>query len=669
MSDPRQSRPRLSRDAAWLAAIGLTGILLRLVFAWQYTGEPLGQYPWVDESSYWSWAQAIVRGGWWPVRPFYQDPLYPYWLACLMGVVGEHVAGLRLVSAGLGAITPLIVFWAGRIGLGRSEGLLAGWATALYAPLIFADGSLEKEGLAAFCTALALGLTAWTIRSGRVALAAMAGAIWGVAGLLRSNALLMLPITAGWLWLATNQQPGRDRKERRRLALSALAGSLLIVFPVAAVNTAVSDPREFLGTTWQLGPNFYIGNGPGATGTYMAPPFVRAHPAYEAADYAVEAVRLTGRRLSAGQVSRFWLGEGLRQWAREPRESIELFIWKLGLLTHRFEIPDSQDIEFVRIVAAPALAWGIIDFGIVFPLAVIGLARVPRTSFWWYLNLATWASFVATAVFFVVGRYRVPWIPGLMLLAAAGVVDLARRFKGGDWKGFAWRVGLLGVPAALLCCRPQADPVPTRWGNQLLAMGVADLRAGEVDHAIESLDLARACSPEMAARIRELSEAGAFHDLLRDVIFRELGKIPRTPATATGTLKRARLLRQLGDRSTEARALLEARVRSQPTDAIAEREWGALLLSWPKTPTDHADALHALERAADRPAIDAQATLLLALATENSASLDRLGAAPDRRLDRFTRLVRAILASRRARGPGMEQSDRRVRRLDAGRSS
>ncbi len=665
MSVPRHSLPKFPRDAGWLVAIGLTGMVVRLVFAWQYTGQPLGQYPWVDESSYCSWAQAIARGGWWPVRPFYQDPLYPYWLACLMGVVGENVAGLRLVSAGLGAVTPLVVFWAGRVGLGRSEGLLAGWATALYAPLIFADGSLEKESLAAFCTALALGLTAWTIRSGRAALAGTAGAAWGVAGLLRSNALLMVPITAGWLWLVKNQDPRRDRQERRRLALSALAGSLLVVFPVAAINTAVSNPREFLGTTWQLGPNFYIGNGPGATGTYMAPPFVRAHPAYEAADYATEAVRLSGRPLSAGQVSRFWMGEGLRQWAREPRASIELFLWKLGLLTHRFEIPDSQDIEFVRIVAAPALAWGIVDFGIVFPLAVIGLARVPRTNFWWFLNLATWASFAATAVFFVVGRYRVPWIPGLMLLAAAGVVDLARRLTARDWTGLAWRIGLLGVPAALLCCRPQADPVPTRWGNQLLAMGLADLRAGEIDHAIESLDLARASSLEMAARVRELSEAGAFHDLLREVVFRELGKLPRTPRTVAATIKRARLLRQLADRSNEARSLLEARVGSDPTDALARREWGALLLSWPKTPADRADALRALERAADRPAVDEQATRLLALATSNPASLDRLRGMPGSEHDRFTRLVQAILASRSARGTVIEQGDRNARRSDA----
>ena len=58
-------------------------------------------------------------------------------------------------------------------------------------------------------------------------------------------------------------------------AVPYLAGTFLVLTPVAAINTAVSNPRELMGTTWQLGPNFYIGNGPEATGTYMAPRFVR----------------------------------------------------------------------------------------------------------------------------------------------------------------------------------------------------------------------------------------------------------------------------------------------------------------------------------------------------------------------------------------------------------
>ena len=239
----------------------------------------------------------------------------------------------------------------------------------------------------------------------------------------------------------------------------------VVLVPVAMVNTLVSSPREVLGTTWQLGPNFFIGNGPDATGTYVAPPFIRGHPAYEAADYAMEAMRRAGRPLSVAQVSRFWLNEGLLRWSNAPVESIRLFVWKLGLLTHRFEIPDNEDIEFVRIVAAPSLGWGIVNFGIVFPLAVMGLARAPRTRFWVFLNLATWLGLLATAVFFVVGRYRVPWVPGLVLIAAAGVVDLVRRLRSGNWRGVSWRVGSTFIAGGALDLALPAGPGSNALGQ------------------------------------------------------------------------------------------------------------------------------------------------------------------------------------------------------------
>ena len=465
MSDPGPPVTRLPRDLGWFVAIGLTAAVVRLGFAWQYAHAPLGQYAWVDEASYWTWAQAILNGGWWPIRPFYQDPLYPYWLACVMAVVGTDVADLRIASAALGAFTPLVVTWAGRVGLGRAEGLLAGWATALYGPLIFVDGSLEKEGFAAFWTAGAFVITAYLARSARLAMALAAGACWGVVVLLRSNALVIGPVGALWLLFHFGEATSSFRKPKLFVALAYLSGFTLVLAPVAAINTAVSRPRELLGTTWQLGPNFFIGNGPQATGTYVAPPFVRGNPTYEAADYATEAMRRVGRPLTVGQVSRFWLEEGLKQWAGAPLVSIKLLFWKLALLSHRFEIPDNQDIEFVRIVAAPALKWGLIDFGIVFPLALFGTSRAPRTSFWWFLSLATWLGLAATAVFFVVGRYRVPWVPGLVLLAAAGAVDLVRMIRAGDRRGVAWRLGVVLLPAIVLSWRPQNDPVPTRWAT------------------------------------------------------------------------------------------------------------------------------------------------------------------------------------------------------------
>src|SRR5215213_11433111 len=100
----------------------------------------MGRLPWVDEGAYWTRAQAILGGRWLPEGPFYQDPLWPYLLAGLMRALGtQEVATLRAALAALGALTPLAVCWAGRRGLGRAEGIVAGLAAAVYGPLAFTD--------------------------------------------------------------------------------------------------------------------------------------------------------------------------------------------------------------------------------------------------------------------------------------------------------------------------------------------------------------------------------------------------------------------------------------------------------------------------------------------------------------------------------------------------
>ena len=85
-------------DIAWLLAIGILGLGLRLIYVTQYTAHPLGRVLYVDEVVYWERAQAILGGSWLPDRPFYQDPLIHYLLAGLMSVVGKEVRrfGLRL---------------------------------------------------------------------------------------------------------------------------------------------------------------------------------------------------------------------------------------------------------------------------------------------------------------------------------------------------------------------------------------------------------------------------------------------------------------------------------------------------------------------------------------------------------------------------------------------
>ena len=120
-----------------------------------------------------------------------------------MKVLGTGIVRLRLTLAVIGALTAPVLFYAGRRGLGRWEGLIAGFVAAMYGPLVFADGLVEKEGLAALIAATALFLTAFGAgdehrHSGKQGLRDWRGVLWCFYA---RNAILIAPFAIVW-WLA-----------------------------------------------------------------------------------------------------------------------------------------------------------------------------------------------------------------------------------------------------------------------------------------------------------------------------------------------------------------------------------------------------------------------------------------------------------------------------------
>src|SRR5215467_13565588 len=89
---PRRGLAPRGEVLAWMLAIGLLALGLRLAYVIQFTTHPLGRVLYVDEVVYWERARAILGGSWLPARPFFQDPLIQYVLAGLMALAGTQVA-------------------------------------------------------------------------------------------------------------------------------------------------------------------------------------------------------------------------------------------------------------------------------------------------------------------------------------------------------------------------------------------------------------------------------------------------------------------------------------------------------------------------------------------------------------------------------------------------
>ncbi len=422
------------RDALAIALLFAAALVVRLVYLHQVGSLPSFESPLVDARSYHEWGRAIAAGDWLGDRVFYQAPAYPYFLGVVYALFGPELQAAHAVQMVLGAVSCVFLYLATRAMFGRAPAAVAGGLLAGYAPAIFFDGMIQKTGLGLFLTSgLLVLLTRFAARPGAVLALAM-GAVTGLLALTRENALVFALVIPVWVVLRRS-----DAAAPRRVATAGAfaLGVALVLLPVGLRNLAVGD--TFAITTSQLGPNFYIGNNPHATGLY-APIMPGRHiPDFEGGDAARAAEWATDRTLGPGEVSRYWLGRSLTWIAQAPGDFSRLFLDKLLFTLNDYEIPDTEDIyvnaEFSGVLAA---LHGVLRFGVLLPLAFAGFVfawreRTPGGASGLLVALAGVFT-VAVAAFYVWARYRFPLVPLLLPFAGLAVVRAAEAAGAGGWR-------------------------------------------------------------------------------------------------------------------------------------------------------------------------------------------------------------------------------------------
>ena len=294
---------------------------------------------------------------------------------------------------------------------------MAALLLAFYPTAIFFDGLIQKSSLDIFLVCLLLvALAEFQLRPHWKWLIA-SGAITAAFVLNRENAAVLLPVAGAWLLFRFREVPVRRRAWWAAVFISA---TLVVLLPVGIRNYAVGG--EFLLSTSQLGPNFFIGNNAKASGSYESLVPGRGDAAYERADATALASKAVGRPLSPGQVSDYWLRQSLDYIRTHPVRWLTLLGKKALLTLNAAEIPDTESIEAYagssRLLRA--LMW--FNFGIVLPMAILGVWVDRRRWRQMVILYGMAASMVlAVAVFYVVARYRHPLIPILLLFSASGL--------------------------------------------------------------------------------------------------------------------------------------------------------------------------------------------------------------------------------------------------------
>lgn len=414
----RSDRRRTLQAFACIVALALAARILHLLLA---RSVPLFDILIVDGRQYEAWARRIAAGDWVGTETFYQAPLYPYFLAVLKLAFGDGLWPIRIVQATLGALSCGLLFMAARNFVSHRVGVVAGVLLALYPPAIFFDGLVQKASVGGFIVVLVLWLVSRTQLKPTWPRFVALGCALGLLMLTREETLLLVPAIGAWVAFRFTRDTWPKRAGWAALFVAGLA---LVLLPVGWRNYKVGG--EFLITTSQAGTNFWIGNRPGADGRYAPLRPGRSDTSLERKDAVELAEIATGRKLTAKEVSDFWLYDNALAWIRdEPVAWVKLLCLKAALLVNWYEIPDAEDQYFYEVYEPPlALVSHVLHLGIVLPLCAAGIVLGwPRRRDLWVLMLMLAVLCAGVILFYVFARYRYPIVPIVIVFASVALVQ------------------------------------------------------------------------------------------------------------------------------------------------------------------------------------------------------------------------------------------------------
>jgi tetratricopeptide (TPR) repeat protein len=397
-----------------LIVILLLALILRMAHWLDVRGDPFFAQLIMDSEEYDRWAREIVDGNWLGSEVFFQAPLYPYFLAVVYTIFGHSLDAVYLIQIFLSLLGIYALYRAGKRLAGEKVGLVAAALSGLYGVYLFYEVQLLKESLAVTLVCLLF----WALVEARekkgLGLWVWAGVICGFLSLLRENMLLIIP----YLILLAIRPKERFSFFFLRGFVFVL-GVTIVLIPVAYRNWKVGG--SFLPTTFQGGVNFYIGNNPQANGTYQPLSPGKQVPFYERTEPIRLAEKEMGRTLEPYEVSNFWLRKSF-DWAKKnPADFLKLQAKKIRMFWSWYEWPDAIDYYYVKQTSA-IYRLPLFGFGSISLLALIGLwfvRRRLRAFLPILLFVVMWVA--STVVFFLFSRYRLPAVPGLILIGAVAV--------------------------------------------------------------------------------------------------------------------------------------------------------------------------------------------------------------------------------------------------------
>lgn len=564
-------------STTWGIIVFAVAFLPRLFHLLSIQASPLFNYLSPDPLSYYQLASGLAAGQTVGDAVLFKAPLYSYLLALYYWAFGPALFTPLLLQSVLGAFACVMVYVVARRYYANKIAATAGLAAALCGPLIFFGGELLPFTLALTLNLIAIWLLTLYEDSRKRSQLLTAGLLIGFSAAAHPAILLLAPVVVLWI----HQRLSQNRREWIRQTKPFVMGILIVLVPVAVHNAVAGGEAVVFGTYG--GVSFAAGNNAQADGGKPVLPGALSDAQPEMGLASALAGQQTGRKLTATETGRYWLGQGFKYILAEPLSWIGLQMRKTVNLIIGYEIPKDRQIYFFAKQSSVLkyLLWEKLiafPFGLLLPLALPALvtgAPLRRNQRQCVLIGYVLSYVLIMLLFTVTSRYRAMLAPIVLVWSAAGFWTLVRLYRDGNYTGFYRWVAV--VVAALIVCNgltfvPGLSPRTNADFEGFMFTGGANYNAGKYADAEQDFYKAAMLNPRSAAVFTNLGNACARQNkdsLAIDYYRRAMAADPNDDrpkkATAENYRKRNRL-KELAD-------LAVAEFKKNPKAAWAYREY------------------------------------------------------------------------------------------------
>jgi 4-amino-4-deoxy-L-arabinose transferase-like glycosyltransferase len=397
--------PHDARTRRLIAAAAALGLVLRLAFGFLYwVDKPLTH----DEREYLALAQSVASGRGFvydetletgTAQKFGRAPGYPAFLALLDAgrpMPSSTPAIVKIAQSLIGALTVwLIGAWAFASAGGRA-GIVAAAVAAIYPPLVLMPAYVLSETIYCAAALAATLLLHRAVAGSSVNWSLGAGAVAGVAALIRPAMLLYFPLAC--LWLIARRRPA--------LALAVALAAAAVITPWTVRNVRTYD--RFMLIASEGGVTFWTGNHPLARGEGD----LAANPDLKRAELDL---RRSHADMTAEALEPVYYREALAWIGRHPLDWIAL----VGRKAFYTVVPigPSYALHSARYRLA-----SIVPYLVVLPFGIAGALRLWRAEHRPVaLFLLAGSAILMCLVFFPQERFRIPVIDPVLIVSAAAL--------------------------------------------------------------------------------------------------------------------------------------------------------------------------------------------------------------------------------------------------------